>query len=162
MICPSCEGEFVDGIGRCPDCELALEDREPEPEPPPLEASGASVAILRTGKLFEADLAASLLEEAEVPHFRQEQNSVGLSFAMPVAPSAGPGTWWVIRVPEEAAERARAVLAEHPFELDEPPGVWDFAPTTEARTFFKGWALLWLVLFAAMMAMGVLSFVRNL
>ncbi len=139
---------------------------EPEPEDSPGrpdagEASGNAVVILRTGKIFEADLAASLLEEAGVPYFRREQSSGGLSFAMPAAPSVGPGTWWVILVPVEAESEARSLLEQLPFDLDEEPGVWDFGPSPGAKSFFKSWAFFTLLLFALAFILGLLSALRG-
>jgi hypothetical protein len=123
--------------------------------------SGESVVVLKTGRLFEADMAATALEEARVPHYRQEQSSSGLSFAMPVAPSAGPGVFWVILVPREAATRAQSVLDRLPLEAEESPGVWDFGPTEEARSLHRTWALALLTLFAAAFLTGVVSMLRH-
>lgn len=146
----------------CPDCEVALVEPESDPRPSGDEPSGHAVVVLRTGKIFEADLAASVLEEAGVPHFRREQSSGGLTFAMPAAPSVGPGNWWVILVPEEAAEEARSILEQLPLDADNEPGVWDFAPSPQAKSFFKSWAFFTLLLFALAFAVGLVSALRGL
>lgn len=167
MFCPQCEGEFVEGVETCPDCELALVAEDPRPRPPLpdarlLDAGGESVVVLRTGRLFEADLAASTLEEAGVPYYRQEQSSSGAVFEMPAAPTPGPGTWWVVRVPTAVAEEARFVLEQLPLGLDDSPGVWDFGPTPEAKSFFKSWAFATLLFLAAGLLGGLLSLLRKL
>ena len=167
MICPECAGEFVDNVRRCPDCDVALVVPEPEsdrprPDPAAFESSGDSIVVLRTGRLFEADMAASALETAGVPHFRQEQSSSGLSFAMPAAPSAGPGILWVVRVPEAVAEQARSVLEELPIPIEESPGVWDFSPTERAKSLHRSWALALLILFTAAFFAGLISLMRQL
>jgi len=165
LICPECDGEFVQGVWKCPDCQVALVPPKPEPTRPVgemvgAEPSGESVVVLETGRLFEADMATSALEEAGVPHYRQVQSSSGLSLAMPVAPSAGPGVYWVVRVPEEAATTAKSVLDSLPLEAEESPGVWDFGPTEDAKSLHRTWALALLVLFAAAFLTGVVSMLR--
>jgi len=167
LICPECAGEFVDHVQRCPDCDAALVAPEPEPtlprpEPTDLESTTDSVVVLRTGRLFEADMAVLALETAGIPHYRQEESSSGLVFAMPAAPSAGPGILWVIRVPEAVAEQAHSILEELPMEIEESPGVWGFAPTKDAKSFHKGWALAILALFAAAFLTGLISMLREL
>lgn len=167
LICPACGGEFVAGVELCADCGVALVAPEPEARAAPAaswsspdEAAGRSVVVLRTGRLLEADLAASTLEEAGIPHYRQEEDSSGLSFAMPLAPSAGPGTWWTLHVPESRAEEAESILEQLPITLEKSPGVWDFGPTEKAKSFFKSWALAYLVLFAVSLLLGLLSILR--
>ncbi len=150
------------------DCGVALVTPEAEADPAPGdgvpgqgEAGGRWTVLLRTGRLFEADLAASTLEEAGIPHYRQEEDSSGVSFAMPLAPSAGPGTWWVIHVPEARAEEARSILEQLPVTIQESPGVWDFGPTEKAKSFFKSWAFVQLVLIAVLLLLGLLSLFRG-
>ena len=167
MECPECGGEFVEGVETCPDCRIALvvavvPEPPPLPEPEPLAPDGASVVLIRTGRLYEADLVASVLEDEGVPFYRQEQSSSGLSFAMPVAPSAGPGVWWVIRVPEAVAEKARALVENLPVRTDPSPGVWDFGPSSPAKSLFKTWAFLTLVLLILWILGGLWSFLREL
>lgn len=164
VICPQCEGEFVAGVEVCADCGVALVTPEPSSargEPEPIASGESWVVLLKTGRLLEADLAASTLEEAGIPHYRQEQDSSGLSFAMPLAPSSGPGTWWVIQVPEAVAEEARSILEQLPITTEDAPGVWDFGPTEQAKSFFKRWALASLVLFALVFLLALMSLIRE-
>lgn len=168
MICPECDGEFVEGVEVCADCELPLVEPEAVSEPIPddrkpvaIEDDGDWVVLLRTGQLLEADLAASSLEEAGIPHYRQEESSGGLTVAMPAAPSAGPGVWWVVQVPAAMAEEARSILETLPIEVDDSPGVWDFAPTERGRSFFRSWAWAYLVLFALALLWGLMELFRG-
>ena len=106
---------------------------------------GTSVVVYRSGALFEADLVASELERAHIPHFRREESSSGLSFAMPVAPSMGPGDVWAILVPEGWTNRAERLIRSLPVSHERNPGVWGFRPQPEVKRFFKQWAWLYLV-----------------
>lgn len=52
------------------------------------------VMVLRTGRLYEYDLVADALREAELPFVSSEDSAEGLSFAMPADPVPSPGKWW--------------------------------------------------------------------
>ncbi len=166
MFCPECEGEFREGIRVCPDCEIALVRQDSRAASAVQAEDGRdAVVVLRTGVLYEADMAASALEEAGVPHYRREESSAGLTFAMPAAPSSGPGVWWAIVVPAAAVDRAEEVLETLPIPRDESPGVWDFKPTPEAKSFWKTYALGTLILLGlallAALVRAILELLRN-
>ena len=105
------------------------------------------IQIMRTGHLYQLDMAAAALKESSVPHFTREETSSGLRLAMPAAPSMFPGTWWAILVPEECADQARQVLSELPFETTINPEVWDSEmPPRHRRLLQVGAALVLLYL----------------
>lgn len=114
MVCPQCRAEFVPGIARCPDCEVALVAEAPAREPIPW------ATVLETGDPALLAAAQSLLMEAEVPfRLRNEQlqelfawGRLGTGFN----PVVGPV---ILDVPEERQAEARELLAE----LEEYPGL---------------------------------------
>lgn len=95
------------------------------------------VPVFTTGKLIEFDMAADVLNQADIPFQTQEETGTGLKLAMPVAPGPGPGTFWSILVPDKALADARRVLSDLPFPITTNPGPWDFLPretSEEARS----------------------------
>jgi hypothetical protein len=97
------------------------------------------VVVYRSGVLYEADIVAEALARAKIPHSRREESSSGLTFAMPAAPSMGPGDPWAILVPEGWAGRAGKFIAKLPVPQDPTPGVWGFRPRPEVKQCFKQW-----------------------
>lgn len=120
------------------------------------------VCLLRTGRLMDADLVCSLLEERGVPFYRGMETSGGLKTVMGVAPTAGPGTWFTVLVPVEEEAHAREALKELPFDLDREPDVVDFSTSNRARTFSKVWAILGLAFVAVMFYQQCAGNVRQL
>ena len=106
------------------------------------------VCVLRTGRLMDADLACSTLEEHDVPFHRGMETSGGLTTAMALAPTPGPGTWFTVWVPVEAEPEARERLASLPFDIDRQPEVVDFSSSARARVLSKVWAIAVLSLIA--------------
>ncbi len=95
------------------------------------------VTVFRTGSLVEFDSVTCALKDAGIPYFTREETSAGLRLAMPVAPSVGPGTWWAVIVPRQAADNARDIIQEFPFGDKTDPGVWDFQPTRNVKIGWK-------------------------
>jgi hypothetical protein len=122
---------------------------------------GDSVVVYRSGVLYEADLVAAALERARIPHFRREESSSGLAFAMPVAPSMGPGDIWAILVPQTWADRAERFIAELPVSHDPNPGVWRFRPRPDVKRFFKQWAWIYVVGVLAALLWSIISLFRE-
>ncbi len=101
--------------------------------------------ILKTGKMYELDMATNLLKENKIPHFKRQETSAGVQFAMPFQPTQGPGIWYAIYVPEKIGERANKVLSELPIDITTNPGIWHFSPTPNVKTGFKTYAYIALV-----------------
>ncbi len=106
------------------------------------------IVIFRTGSLVEFDSVTGALKEEGIPHFTREETSGGLRLATPCSPSVGPGTWWVVVVPGEAAADAQAVIARFPFGEKTSPDVWDFQPSHRVQMGWKvyAWVTLSMVL----------------
>jgi len=94
----------------------------------------------RSGLLYEVDMVADALENADIPFFRQEE--IGTSrFAMPFQPHQGPGMYWTIIVPRRFRSAARKVISEVPVSKKMYPDVWGFNPSPGAKKFFKAYAV---------------------
>ena len=119
---------------------------------------GTDVVLLRTGKLYEADLVANTFDDRGIPYYRSYESLTGLKLAMPLSPAQGPGESWVIKVPETHAAEAKAVIEELPVSSDPDPGVWDFGPSLGAKRFYRGYAWLVLVVLAIVLAMSLADF----
>ena|ERR1700730_17857005 len=110
---------------------------------------GDSVVVYRSGQLYEVDMVANCLEEDDVPFFRRQESSSGLSFAMPAAPTMGPGIAWAIVVPRSAVSRARGIIRSLPVSQDLYPGPWAFRPTPRVQKVWRLFASLLLALLVA-------------
>ena len=125
MFCPSCRDEFRLGFYRCPDCDVKLVERLPEPgagESAEREAAvldpEESVVVLETENHGLAGVAMSLLEAEGIPvaadHFSRATWLQASDVPNPVGPVR-------IRVPRDREEEARALLAEQEPADWEPP-----------------------------------------
>ena len=68
------------------------------------------VVVLKTGRLYEWDLAKGLLDNEGIPSHGQEHSIGGLVTAIEGAPAPGPGVSFALLVPEQQALRAAALL----------------------------------------------------
>jgi hypothetical protein len=109
------------------------------------------VVVLRTGKLFEIDMAIDALKKAKIPYMAEEENAAGLRLAMPVAPAPAPGLSWTLQVPDAELARAKLVLSDLPFEIKTNPDAWDFQPTRAVKMVWK----VVIVALLAILAIGV-------
>lgn len=120
----------------------------------------SDVTVLKTGRLYEADMLAEALTEAGIPHYRRQETFAGLTFAMPAMPAPGPGTFFTVLVPEIAKDDAEEVLASLPVE-PENPGLWSFSPRPWARKVFVVYAVITLGVMAVSMIAGVIERIFN-
>jgi hypothetical protein len=117
------------------------------------------VVVLRTGQVWQIDMAINALKEAHIPHLAEEETASGLRLAMPVAPSPGPGVCWTLRVPASQVDRAQQVLSALPFEVKTNPGAWDFNPDPAVKRVWGTWivvALVFLALIGVATVVGIL------
>lgn len=167
MICPVCRGEYVEGVEACADCGVTLMPAEPDPGPAasslrPPESEGPWVVLLETDRYIEAELAVSALGERRIPHFRAESDPSALNLDLPLAPGTGPGTWYVIHVPEAVAGEALSALERQPAPPEAPPPVSVPGPAEGPRRRLRALALATLVLFALFVLYGLVDLVREL
>lgn len=105
MFCPECRAEYLPGVSTCPDCRVPLEaDLPPEPVTEFVE----HVTVLATRNPVVLAMAKSILEAAGIRCFVRGEILQDL-FRIGMAE---------IRVPEEEAERATALLRERNFGED--------------------------------------------
>jgi hypothetical protein len=102
------------------------------------------ICLFKTGKLYELDMVGDALQKQRIPFFKQVETSSGLRFAMPFQPSMGPGTWYVILVPENAFGDAKKILEDLPIEVSTNPDIWHFGTSDRVKS---GWRFyVWIVL----------------
>ena len=102
------------------------------------------ICILKTGKLFEHDIAANALTENGIPFFKQMETSSGLRLAMPFQPAMGPGTFYTILVPERFSEEAKKILSQLPIDVTDNPDVFHFGAGEKEK---RGWKIyVWVIL----------------
>ena len=117
------------------------------------------VCILKTGKLYEHDIASSALEKEKIPFYKQLETSSGLRLAMPFQPSMGPGNWYNIFVHPKNADRAKAILNELPIELTTNPDVWHFGPSERNKKIWR--IFIWLCLGVSVLFL-ILGLIKNI
>ncbi len=92
--------------------------------------------VFRTGKQWEYDMVLNTLKENGIPNQSREESG-GISVAMPLRATPGPGVWWAVLVPERNLIQAKEILAELPIEIKTDAGVWDFAPTKSIKRWWQ-------------------------
>jgi hypothetical protein len=111
--CPTCGGEYVDGVVECRDCGVPLVATPPAPvEAPPDTAE--LVTVLETGDPAEIAFVQSLFAEEGIPFFVQGdgvQDLFGVGRVGGFNVLTGPAR---IQVPRENAEAATELLRDMP------------------------------------------------
>ena len=97
------------------------------------------VMVFQTGLLYEADMIAGQFEQLGIPYYRRMDSITGVEQAMPVMAPPGPGTLFVIFVPEAASEDAHAVINEMGLQSSNPCDVWAFRPNLGQNACCRQW-----------------------
>lgn len=110
MFCPQCESEYVDGVERCPDCDVALTDAVPRPRVG--QDSSEPVSVLVSVHAEAIAVGKSILIDAGIPFgIRNEEVQDLFGYGrFPTGNSLIMGRIEMI-VPAEHAEVARVLLA---------------------------------------------------
>ena len=117
------------------------------------------ICVLKTGKLFEHDIASNALKEQQIPFHKQLETSSGLRLAMPFQPSMGPGTWYNILVHPKFADEAKAIINDLPIDSSNDPDVWHFGPNKRIK---KAWKIfIWCILVIGFLYL-ILGLIRNI
>ena len=112
--------------------------------------------VYRTMQVYEADLVAGTFDEAGIPYIRA-QESPGIQFAMPLSPTFAPGVWWLVVVPPQDANRARAVFLTLPMAKQTPQESWTSRVHPEGVSFLKGLAWINLAALGLFLVVGVFT-----
>ncbi len=83
------------------------------------------------------------LNENGIPNQSREEAG-GISVAMPLRATPGPGVCWAVLVPQKDLNQAKHILSELPIEIKTDADAWDFSPSEKAK---RGWQIYaWIVL----------------
>jgi hypothetical protein len=107
MWCPVCRAEYVSGIARCTECDVALVAELPPDDPPIDAADDPTVIAAEVFSPAEAEIVVSLLEAHAIPCLVKEEKQY-------VVNAVGALSRRRILVRESDAARARDILQAHP------------------------------------------------
>ena len=104
MWCPHCKAEYIQGIYRCPECDVDLVDRLPDKEEKQIIDKDAEfVEIMNTYDAGVLTVVKSILDDVGIPYFIKGEHSVYVfSHIYPA---------WVLVVKQEA-EKAKQLLKD--------------------------------------------------
>ena len=109
MFCPQCNGEFREGITRCPTCEVDLVDELTEEEPEYVDW----ITVLETGDPATLALAKSLLESEDIQYFARGEGVQDLFALGRLGTGFNPVTGPVqLQVDKHDMDTATALLAD--------------------------------------------------
>ena len=112
--------------------------------------------ILRTGKIYEFEMACNALGEAGIPHIKQEETFTGLKTGY-VQPVMGPGVFFNLLVPTALKEEALKKISELPIEITTDPDIWHYGADEKSKTYWKIYALIVLAIFTALIVIYMLK-----
>ena len=118
--------------------------------------------VLKTGRLYEHDMAVSTFKKKGIPFYNEMESSSGLRLAMPFQPSMGPGTFYSILVPKPFVENAKQTLEELPFEVTTTPEVWHFVPNEKIKKLWKIYSWIIVIFFLLSLVKGIIEIVQTI
>lgn len=78
-----------------------------------------NICVVRTDNLVHQGTTAKVLVAAGIPITSQQESPTGWRSPLPVHPDMTPGTYYLISVPREHAEAARALIHELPIPVSQ-------------------------------------------
>ncbi len=114
--------------------------------------------ILRTGRIFDFEMACDALREAGIPFVKQEESVTGIKDGY-VQPSMGPGSFFNLLVPKQFKGKAVQVISELPIELTLEPDFWHYGADERSKRWWKIFAMVVLGIAILLLALSLLSFV---
>lgn len=94
------------------------------------------VAILRTGRIYDIEMACEALRKAGIPFIRQEEGISGIQDGF-VLPAMGPGNYFILLVPEQLEQAAVRIISELPIEITLDPDFWHYGANERSRRWWK-------------------------
>ena len=117
---------------------------------------GKDYELLRTCRLYEADILAEALQKEKIPFDRIQEEFGGIRMAPAVPPQPGLGLTNLIIVPADTQTRACAILEDLPIAPDPYPGLTGFTRSARRKLIIKVAAALALIAIAAGYALPML------
>ncbi len=96
--------------------------------------------ILKTGRIYNLEIACDALKKAGVPFVKQEENYTGLKTGY-VQPTMGPGNYFNLLVAPSQKETAIIILSELPIDLTTEPNLWHYGADEKSKNNWKVYAL---------------------
>ena len=118
------------------------------------------VCILKTGKLYEHDMAANALQENNIPFYKENESSSGLRFAMPFQPSMGPREFYSILVPEQRVDDAKRILRNLPIEITTKLDIWYYGESEKSKKHWKIYVWFALGTSALVLLFQIINFIK--
>jgi hypothetical protein len=110
MFCPKCQYEFKSGITTCPECNVKLVDKLPDPPAEEEQEYIDLITVFTTSSNAELLVAKSLMEAAEVEYFAKGDKLADLiGGKLGFNPALGA---YEIQVRPDDEEMARDILSE--------------------------------------------------
>jgi hypothetical protein len=114
--------------------------------------------ILKTGRVYEFELACNALKEAGIPFFKQEENYSEIKEAY-YQPAMGPGTFFNLLVASPIKEDAIKILSQLPIELTLEPDFWHYGANEKSKRKWKIYALIVLGISAIFLIVNILKLI---
>lgn len=114
--------------------------------------------ILKTGRLYEFEMACNALEEAGIPFLKQEEDYCGVKEAY-YQPVMGPGIFFNLSVATHIKEEAIKIISELPIELSPEPDFWHYGSNEKSKRNWKIYALIVLGISALVLAINLVKLI---
>jgi hypothetical protein len=116
--------------------------------------------ILKTGRIYEFEMACNALKEAGIPFFKQEEDYCGVKEAY-YQPAMGPGIFFNLLVATPIKEEALKVISELPIEITQEPDFWHYGANEKSKRNWKIYALVILGISALALAINILKLIKK-
>jgi len=114
--------------------------------------------ILRTGRIFDFEMACNALHKAGIPFIKQEESLTGVKDGY-FQPSMGPGSFFNLLVPKQFKEDAMGVISELPIDMTTVPDFWHYGADEKSKRLWRIFAMVVLGMAIVLLALSLLSFV---
>lgn len=116
--------------------------------------------ILKTGRIYEFEMACNALGEAGIPYVKQEESYTGIKTGY-VQRVMGPGCFFNLLVPATQKEQATKVISELPIEVTTEPDIWHYGANEKSKRNWKTYALIVLGILAVGLAITLFDLINK-